>query len=123
MRKPNGFFRVYRQTWRWQPCRSAILDKLPGTKDESATAIRARAEQDDRGTAVLLPHSTMEGKAVRFATDRRFPKRAPDLGFRRYYVMPQPNHALSTVLLSEYYAIRRAHWSRDVATSACSYPV
>ncbi|MHB8736462.1 MAG: hypothetical protein ACYC6M_14260, partial [Terriglobales bacterium] len=67
----------------------------PLTVDLGRTAtLRARAEGESRPTEVVLAGSTVTGKAVRLATDRRLLARACALGFTEFRV----NNASSPVI-------------------------
>jgi hypothetical protein len=62
-------------------------DQAPVTVDLArAGVVRAAAEGDRRLTEVALPGSSVEGKPVRFATDRRLLARACELGFHTFMV-------------------------------------
>ncbi len=72
-----------------------LLDDLPGAKEDGApvtldlakrVAIRARAEEEERCTEVVLANSSVQGRPVRIATDRRFLQRALKLGFRTFQI-------------------------------------
>ena len=77
------------------PALAKVLDDLPAAKEELApvtldlsrtVTIRARAEEEKRCTELVLPRSSMEGKAARVVTDRRFLQKALKLGFRSFQI-------------------------------------
>jgi hypothetical protein len=78
------------------PALVKILDDLPAAKESTApvtldlakrVAIRARAEGEKTCTEVAVPSSSVQGKAVRIATNRRFVQQALKLGFRTFQVI------------------------------------
>jgi hypothetical protein len=69
---------------------SRALPRLPGDHDDHAPVtldlngeaiVRARAEGQDKSTAVVLAGSNVTGKAIRIAADRHLLARAIELGF------------------------------------------
>jgi hypothetical protein len=86
--------------WRLAPgeakALAQALPKLPGADEELApvtvdlgrpAAVRARAVGPGRPTEILLPASAVEGKAVKFVTDRQYLARALKLGFDSFQVL------------------------------------
>jgi hypothetical protein len=78
------------------PALVKILDDLPAAKESTApvtldlakrVAIRARAEEEKTCTEVAVPSSSVQGKAVRIATNRRFVQQALKLGFRTFQIV------------------------------------
>jgi hypothetical protein len=78
------------------PALVKLLDDLPAAKEDTApvtldlakrVAIRARAEKEQTCTEVAVPSSSVQGKAVRIATNRRFVQQALKLGFRTFQIV------------------------------------
>jgi len=78
------------------PALVKILDDLPAAKESTApvtldlakrVVIRARAEEEKTCTEVGVPSSSVQGKAVRIATNRRFVQQALKLGFRTFQII------------------------------------
>lgn len=75
---------------------AAVLPDLPGGKDEHRpvtvdlnghVALRARASDQTQVTELILERSRVEGRPVRFVTDRSYLTRAAKLGFTEVQVI------------------------------------